>query len=66
MNAGLRLMIERKKKRNTQRDIGKLIDVSEQTISLYERGKILPKPDNMKKLAEYFGVSVQELFFSEN
>lgn len=65
MNMGLKLMVERKKRGNTQKDIGKLINVSEQTISLYERGKALPRPTNMKKLAKYFGVSVEELFFDD-
>lgn len=65
MNKGFRLMVERKKKNCSQKELGKLINVSEQTISLYERGKLTPRPENMKKLAEYFGITVQELFFED-
>ena len=45
----------------TQRDVGKYLGVGRTTISEYESGKIVPKQDNLVKLASFLGVSVDYL-----
>lgn len=64
MNIGLKLKVKRIEKGVTQRELGAVIGVTEQTISLYERGKLLPKVSHMKILSDFLEVSVQDLFFS--
>lgn len=46
-------------------EVANAIDVDYSTIYLYECGKRVPSDTNKVKLAEYFGVSVQELFFDD-
>lgn len=63
MKPGLLLMCKRKEKGWTQEELGKPIGLSRQTISLYERGILLPKPENMKKIANMLNSTVSDLFF---
>ena len=58
---GNRLCELRKDKGLTQKDLAKILCVSENSISLYERNLITPD-DNMKiKIAKYFNVSLDYL-----
>lgn len=58
---GNRLSELRKDKGLTQKDLAKILSVSENSISLYERNIITPD-DNMKiKIAKYFNVSLDYL-----
>lgn len=43
------------------RKLSKLVDLSPDTISKYEREERKPKIENWQKLADYFGVSVEYL-----
>ena len=45
----------------TQKELAKAIEVGRTTISEYESGKIVPKQDNLVKLASFLGVSVDYL-----
>ena len=56
-----RLKELRKELGYTQRDVGKHLGVGRTTISEYESGKIVPKQDNLVKLASFLGVSVDYL-----
>ena len=56
-----RLKELRKELGYTQRDVGKYLGVGRTTISEYESGKIVPKQDNLVKLASFLGVSVDYL-----
>lgn len=51
----------RKDRYLSQRRIAEACDVSLNTYSLWERGKRLPRPDNLRTLAKAFGVQVDEL-----
>lgn len=51
----------RKSKGLTMKDVALAIDVSEATVSLYERGLRSPSYEILLKLGEYFGVSVDFL-----
>jgi DNA-binding XRE family transcriptional regulator len=46
-------------------DVAKSVGISVSAIKMYEAGKRVPKDEIKIKLAIYYGVSVQQLFFSE-
>ena len=48
-----------------QQELGKLVDVSRQTISLIERGDYNPSITLCLKLAKLFDVSVEDIFIYE-
>lgn len=50
----------------SQQDIAELLDVGQDAISLYERGKRIPPAKNLLKLADYFDVSVDYLLGRED
>jgi transcriptional regulator with XRE-family HTH domain len=52
----------------TMKQFGSMMGVSESTISLYETEKVEPDISMLKKMAEYFGVSIDALLYgnSEN
>ncbi len=45
-----------------QSDMGKLVGVSRQTISMIERGDYSPSVTLALKIARYFGVHVEDIF----
>ncbi len=48
-----------------QQQMGQIVGVSRQTISLIERGDYNPSVSLALKIAEYFKVSVEEIFWLE-
>lgn len=48
----------------TIRQVAEDIGISYAALSMYEIGKRLPRPPVMVKLANYFGTSVEDLFFA--
>jgi len=63
MKQGLVIKLKRIELGLSQIELGEAIGVSRQSISLYERGKLIPRPENMKKISKILMVSVEELFF---
>lgn len=55
----------RKQKNLTQKQLGEIIGVSDKQISKWEKGELLPSMENVQKLAEFFGVSFQEILTGE-
>ena len=55
----------RKSKKITARELAEHIKVAESTMSLYENGKREPDFKTLLSIAEYLGVSVDELFGKE-
>ncbi len=51
----------RKNKGLTQAEIANIIDMSQSVYARYESGKIDPPIETLKALADYFGVSVDEI-----
>jgi transcriptional regulator with XRE-family HTH domain len=51
----------RKEKGLTQKELAAIINVSTSAVSQYERGKAIPRRENLILLAEYFGVTVAYL-----
>ena len=49
----------------TQKEIGDAVGVGANTISMYESGERTPSDKIKVKLAQFFGVSVGNIFFAE-
>ncbi len=60
-----RLFRLRKEKGMSQREVGKGVGVSGQTISVWEKGASKPSGDKLKLLSDFFGVSVDYLLSGE-
>lgn len=58
---GKRLRRLRQEKKITQSQLGKIINVSKVSISGYETGERVPDTDNLKRLADFFGVTTDYL-----
>ena len=56
MQLGQQIMIARKNKNLSQKELGKLIGMSDMQISNIERGKNTPHLNNLKKISEALGV----------
>lgn len=56
-----RLKEIRQEKKLSQKDLAKKLNISQQAISLYEKGDREPKLETWQKLADYFNVSVPYL-----
>lgn len=55
-----RLRLLREEKKLTQKDLGKILNVSHQTISFWEKDKE-PNFNTLKNIANYFNVSIDYL-----
>jgi len=60
------IKVERAKKGITQADLAKALNVSRQTINSIEVGKFVPSTVLALKIARYFNVKVEEIFFLED
>lgn len=58
---GDKIKLYRENKKMTQNEVADVLDVSPATISKYESGALKPNIESLKKLAELFEVSVDEL-----
>lgn len=61
MNLHENIQAHRKRLQISQEELGKMLFVSRQTISMWEKGQTVPTIDNLVRLAEIFSVSVDEL-----
>jgi transcriptional regulator with XRE-family HTH domain len=52
---------ERKKRKLTQEDIAKILNISRASYTLYETGKNTPTLENIKILADYYNVPIDYL-----
>lgn len=66
MNFGLRLKELRLAKHMTQEDLGKVMNVSKASISLYEKNERTPDQGTLIKTADFFGVTVDYLLGINN
>ncbi|MDL2253745.1 helix-turn-helix domain-containing protein [Ruminococcaceae bacterium OttesenSCG-928-I18] len=48
----------------SRRDVASAINVSESAIRMYESGQRIPRDEIKTRYAEYFDVSVSDLFFA--
>jgi len=56
------IRVERAKKRITQAELAKQVEVSRQTIHAIETGKFVPSTVLALKIAQYFGITLEDLF----
>lgn len=66
MEVGNRIQLYRKKLGISQEELGKKLFVSRQTVSLWENGQTMPTIENLIHLKEIFGVSIDDLLFSND
>lgn len=48
-----------------QEEVAAAVGISRSALAMYERGERVPRDEIKVSLAKYFGVSVQELFFTQ-
>ena len=65
MTLGERLQQLRKEKQMSQEELGNLLLVSRQTVSLWENNQTVPTVDNLIRLKETFGVSIDSILTGE-
>jgi len=65
MKVNEKIQYYRKKAGFSQEELGKRLMVSRQTVSLWETGQTLPTLDNLVRLREIFGTSIDELLIDE-
>ena len=58
---GEKLMLLRKKRKVSQRALGKLLNINYSNFPKYEQNMHIPSPDILVKLADYFNVSLDYL-----
>ena len=56
----------RKEKKLTQNELGKILGVSGQNISKFENGIFLPSIELIEKYAQYFNVSILNIYYGLN
>ena len=61
MSIGNKIKKYREENKMTQKDIAEILEVEAGTISKYESGKIEPNIESLKRLAETFHITVDEL-----
>ena len=49
----------------TQAEVAEALGISQSAIAMYETGVRIPRDEIKVKLAEYFGVPVQDIFFAD-
>lgn len=65
MNIGIKIKEYRELNKMTQKDVAEILEVEPGTISKYENGTIEPNIESLKRLAEIFNVTVDELVKDE-
>ena len=55
----------RKKKRITQKDLANALHISQTSVSKYERGESEPDLEMVIKMADFFGVTIDEFVRGE-
>ncbi len=56
------IRVERAKKRITQAELAKQVEVSRQTIHAIETGKFVPSTVLALKISQYFDIMLEDLF----
>lgn len=65
MSVGNKIKEYRESNQMTQKDIAEILDVEPGTISKYESGMIEPNIESLKRLAETFNITIDELIKDE-
>lgn len=62
---GDKIKLYRENKKMTQNDLADILEVSAGTVSKYESGALEPSIESIKRLAELFGISIDDLLNDE-
>jgi transcriptional regulator with XRE-family HTH domain len=54
----------RRQKRWTQRELAESLHTDHSMVTRWEKGKVLPRPDTLERLAQALGVSIDDLTLS--
>ena len=65
MTLGEKITALRKRQKCSQAHLSRALDLSRDAISKYERDEMNPSVDNAKRIADYFGVSLDYLVSPE-
>lgn len=60
---GNNLLNLRKKYKKTTEEVASSCNISRSAISMYENGKRIPRDDIKIKLAKYYNVSIEKIFY---
>ncbi len=66
MEIGAKIRQLRKSKKLLQKELGAGIGVTAEAVSFWENGIRMPRPRQIRKLADFFGVSEEELFILDS
>ena len=55
----------RRRKKVSQTEVAKALDIPVSTYNAYETGQNVPRDGMKQKIADYFGLSVAYIFFSK-
>lgn len=50
----------------TRAEVASALGLSVSTIAMYENGERIPRDETKMRIADYYGKSVEEIFFSKN
>lgn len=59
-----KLKVLRAERGITQADLAKALGTHQATVSSWEIGRTVPRPHTMQKIADYFGVSKDDIFYT--
>lgn len=57
--------LKRLRGNKTQEEVSEALGISVSALSMYECGKRVPRDELKKKIAEYYGKSIQYIFFKK-
>ena len=61
---GGRLLKLRQSERKTQKEVAETIGISVSALTMYENGNRIPRDEIKIKLAHYYSISVERLFYA--
>ena len=65
MSIGTKLRALRAKMKKSQKQVADEVRITKSALAMYERDDRVPRDEIKVRLANYYGESVQSLFFSE-
>lgn len=63
MSAGMKLRVLRASKKKSQQQVADELKITKSALAMYERDDRVPRDEIKVKLANYYGETVQDLFF---
>ena len=64
MSVGVRLKALRAEKKKTQQQVADDLNITKSALAMYEKDKRMPRDEVKVRIAEYYGESVQSLFYA--